>query len=171
MSSVADSGPSIHLNQIRRLDLLALLAPLNVSTQVRAELVPTGVWSALRKVRHLDLRLHPIANRSIETERRRWAAPQLSAADLSVLALARRTSRANVLTDDLRLRRCVDVLGRRAIDSIGVLVRAYRLKKISSFQLRRAMSELFDDSSLYLSAFFREKVLNLIKEAQPERAA
>ena len=164
MSSVADSGPPIHLNQIRRLDLLALLAPLNVSTQVRSELAQTGVWTALRKVRRLDVRRHPIANRSIETERRRWAAPQLSAADLSVLVLARRISRANVLTDDLRLRHCVHALGRRAIGSVGVLVRAYRLKKISSFQLRRAISELFDDSSLYLSLVFREKVLSLIKE-------
>ena len=161
-----DSGPPIHLHEVRRLDLLAMLAPLNIPTPVRAELVRRNVWSTLRRRTQLDMRVHRVTRDAIRQERRRWHPIDLADADVSVLMLARRSPRDLVLTDDLPLRRCAERMGRQAVDTVGILVRGFRQKKINAFQLRRAVGELFDDSSLYLSAAFREKVLALVRDSE-----
>ena len=103
MSSVADSGPLIHLHQIRRLDLLATVSPLTVPNQVQAELVTTNVWKALRRLPRLELRVQRVSVSAINRERRRSGIGQLSEADVAVLVLARRSPNDLVLTDDLHL--------------------------------------------------------------------
>ena len=166
MSSIADSGPPIHLQQIRRLDLLATVSPLTIPKQVQAELVGTNVWKALRRLRRLDVRLQRVSVSTINRERRRSGIGQLSEAGVAVLVLARRSPNDLVLTDDLHLRRRVEDIPRRVVGSVGILVRAYRLKKIGSFQLRRGINELLDNSSLYLSRAFRQKVWALIQQLE-----
>ena len=166
MSSVADSGPPIHLHEVRRLDLLAVVAPLIIPTPVRAELLRKGVWSALRRRSRIELRVQRVSASAIQKERRRWTTEDFADADLSVLVLARRSPRDLVLTDDLRLRRCAEQIRRRVVGTVGILVRAYRLKRINLFQLRRAIDELFDDSSLYLSAAFRRTILELLRQLE-----
>ena len=100
MSSIADSGSPIHLQQIRRLDLLATVSPLTIPKQVQAELVGTNVWKALRRLRRLDVRLQRVSVSTINRERRRSGIGQLSEADVAVLVLARRSPNDLVLTDD-----------------------------------------------------------------------
>ena len=166
MSSIADSGPPIHLQQIRRLDLLATVSPLTIPKQVQAELGAKSVWKALRRLPRLDVHLHRVSVSAINRERHRSTVGKLSDADVAVLVLARRSPNDLVLTDDLHLRRRVEAIPRRVVGSVGILVRAYRLKKIGSFQLRRGINELLDDSSLYLSSAFRQKVWALIQQLE-----
>ncbi len=68
----------------------------------------------------------------------------------------------------LKLRRAVVMARRQVTGSVGIIVRGYRQKYLSYGEMVTAMDRLFNDSSLYLSRSFKNRVLELVRELEEE---
>lgn len=164
--AVADTGPFLHMQEIDQLSLLSFFTAVNISGQVREELRDYSVWLSLEKEKRLKVTVQAVTDIEIKREKRRWRSLQLSDPDLSVLVLMRRFPEATVLTDDLELRRAVVTVGREVTGSVGIIVRGYRRGRLSYEEMVTVMDHLFNDSSLYLSRSFKNRVLELIRELE-----
>lgn len=167
--AVTDTGPLLHLQQIDQLSLLSLFSAVYISGHVREELKDYSVWSYLEEEKKLKVTVQVVTDIEVRREKRRWRALRLSNPDLSVLALMRRFPEAIVLTDDLELRRAVETAGHEVTGSVGIVVRGYKQGHLSYDGLVTAMDRLFNDSSLYLSRSFKNRVLGLIRELEKEK--
>lgn len=164
--AITDTGPPLHLNQIGYIRLLKVFDTLLVSTQVKEELQEYGIWHCLTKEKAVHLQEETIIDDEITKEQNRWKDLTLHRADVSVLVLVQRTADALALTDDLVLRRAMESLGRVVVGSVGIVIRGYREKRLSKDELYKCVDLLFNDSSLYLSRIFRDRVQKLIEELE-----
>jgi len=161
--AVADTGPVLHLQEIGKLETLALFSPLILSTFVAAELEARGVVAARLREATIDI----IVAQVNESE---WMeilelGPQIQPADAQVFALVRaRRYQVLALTDDLTLRRLLESHGAQVTGTVGVLVRAYSSRRLSRSELEGAIEALFDDSSLFISRAFRLYVKKLLAD-------
>jgi len=137
---------------------MTLFAGLAISEHVRQELIRQRLVSRLRDALAARLSVHGIQAEEITRLRTRYAGRKLHDADLSVIALSARLEPEVVLTDDLRLRKALEEDSRRAVGSIGVLVRAYSTGLLTHARLLDSIDSLLDDSSLYTSSAFRERI-------------
>lgn len=132
---------------------------------------PNAVWDELRQ-RRVDRRalqqagirftLSPAAGRELPPGSE---TPRLQPADIEVFLLAREGRfESLVLTDDLALRRVLEEHGAVVAGSVGVLVRAYAIGRLSRQELERSMEALLEESSLHLSRAFRVYVKKLLAD-------
>ena len=70
--------------------------------------------------------------------------------------------RKPVLTDELALRHRLEASGAVVTGSVGILVRAYKTRRLTRTQLENAVDALFTDSTLHLSRAFRAYVRPLL---------
>jgi predicted nucleic acid-binding protein len=164
--AITDTGPPLHLNETGYIQLLKLFDTLLVSTQVKEELQDLGVWYSLTKQKAIHLQEEIIIDDEITKEQDRWKDLTLHRADVSVLVLVKRMADALALTDDLALRKAIESLGRVVVGSVGILIRGYREKRLSKDELHKGVDLLFNDSSLYLSRIFRDRVRKLVEELE-----
>lgn len=161
--AITDTGPPLHLNEIKSIRILKIFETMVVSTQVKEELQEFGIWPFLKEeLIHLQEKM--VTDKEITAEQERWKDLMLHRADLSILVLLHSMIDTLALTDDLALRRVIESLGRIVVGSIGVLVRGYRDQRLSKDELHQGIDLLFNDSSLYLSRAFRVRVHKLIEE-------
>lgn len=86
-------------------------------------------------------------------------------ADTEVLILAHEGGFSKpILTDDMALRRELEIRGALVIGSVGLLVRAYKKALMARADLDHAIDALFDESTLHLSSAFRGYVRKLIND-------
>jgi predicted nucleic acid-binding protein len=164
--AITDSGPPLHLNEIGYIQFLKIFDTLLVSTQVKEELQDLCIWHYLTKEKAVHLQEETIIDDEITKEQDRWKNFTLHRADLSVLVLVQRKAGTLALTDDLALRRAIESLGRVFVGSLGIVIRGYREKRLSKDELHKCVDLLFNDSSLYLSRIFRDRVQKLIEELE-----
>ena len=164
--AITDSGPPIHLNETGYIHLLKVFDTLLVSMQVKEELLDFGIWRCLIKDEAVHLQEETICDDEITGEQDRRKDLTLHRADVSVLVLVRRMGQALALTDDLALRKAIESLGRAVVGSVGIIIRGYREKMLSKDELHKCIDLLFNDSSLYLSRIFRDRVRKLIEELE-----
>lgn len=164
--AIIDTGPPLHLHQIGCLQLLRIFKAVMVSGQVKKELEGFGTWYYLYNEKGISIEQETIAEDEIIEELNRWKGKELHKTDISVLVLARRIADPLILTDDLKLRKAIESLGREVIGSVGVLIRSYKEKMLTNEELRKSVCLLFNDSSLYLSSAFRGRVLKLVEELE-----
>ncbi|HEX6901451.1 MAG TPA: hypothetical protein VF789_17120 [Thermoanaerobaculia bacterium] len=160
--TVSDTGPVLHLQEISRLATLSVVAPLILPDLVMDELDAYGCGEATLKAAGVDFRTSPVED-SEWGEILRTVAPQIQPADAQVFVLVRSSGfKALGLTDDLALRRLLESHGAEVVGSVGILVRAYQTGKIGRKDLDRAIDDLFDRSTLYLSRSFRTYIRQVL---------
>lgn len=161
-SAVTDAGPVIHLSEARAITAFRIFRHVAVSERVRAEILRHRGWDALAATLRERLSVTAIDAAELLAARGTYGAFTVSDADVSVAALAARVS-----PDDLALRGGLEAHGFTVVGSVGILVRAYALGRLSRPQLDEAIERLLDGSTLYLSRSFRVVIQRLLAELPP----
>lgn len=89
---------------------------------------------------------------------------RLQGPDLSLLALSQKLKVQRILTDDLELRKAAEALGLETHGSLGIVLRAYKRKRLSLAETKSALADLFNISSLYVSPKLFHHVLAGLSE-------
>ena len=156
---VGDTGPFLHLHEIKHLPLLRLFSSLEIPQAVANELHQYGVGPAELEAAGLKVQVGtpvPEAFARVEAESAKLG---LQDADRAVLALAVDRRAVTVLTDDLDLREASKRFGIIPVGTIGILFRSSATHHIDRPGLERAIRLLFDESTIHLSPAFRSYVL------------
>ena len=160
--AVSDTGPPLHLTRIGQETHLALFRSVIITGQVEAELAAWNALDAVVAALPGRLRVEAVSPSEIDAARRSLQRFKLHEPDLSVAALAASTQPDLVLTDELELRKALEARGHLVVGSVGILVRAFKVGRLSRVGLGAALDDLLDGSGLYLSKAFRVHVSKLL---------
>jgi predicted nucleic acid-binding protein len=162
---VADAGPLIHLGETGRLALLVLFGEVIVPDEVWHESVREGRLQAeqlqalpnlsRRRVEPLEV-LNFVAAHRLE---------HLHAGETECLCLCLKESIRLLLTDDLAVREVSARLGITPVGSLGVLVRAFRLGLLTLADAEKAITDLHERSSLFVTRALVDIALGQLRAA------
>lgn len=159
--TISDTGPVLHLHEIGRLDTLATVSPLVFPSRVWDELRRRGLDEGPFQRSDLPFKVSPAIQDLVSSPE----TLRLQPADVEVFLLAEEMHfEPLVLTDDLALRRLLESRGAMVAGSIGILIRAYAVGKLSREELRTSSEALLEDSSLHLSRAFRVYVRKILED-------
>lgn len=156
---VVNASPLIHLAEAGRLDLLRdaganIWVPEPVAREIRAFGVEDLTARALAELAWLSVRPAPAVSEDIMT----W---DLGPGESSVLALARANPGSVAVMDDLAARRCAQALGIALRGTVGLVLLAKRVGRISS---ARPVIETLRERGMFLSDALVEEALSLVGE-------
>lgn len=165
--AVSDSGPLIHLDEIQQLSLLALVfTKIHIPEQVLREISNVTVHAFIQQHTEIIL-IEQVPEQSLFSVKDTFPGFRLHLADFAVISILCKNENATAITDDLELRKAIESSGRAAVGTVGILFRAYKQGGLAKDQLRNFIGLLFNDSSLYLSSAFRNRVLAMIESSAP----
>ena len=163
LEAVADTGPVLHLQEIKQLKALAIFNHLVMPNLVAEELRAHAIDPSHLGIRELVITVVVVDKREWSPIVRETNPPAIHPADAQVFILAQSSQfQTPVLTDDLALRRRLESQGATVVGSVGVLVRAYTTGHIKRDELESAVDALFTTSSLRTSRAFRAYVRHLL---------
>jgi len=150
--AVSDAGPLIHLSEINCLSVLSVFEGIHIPEAVCSEVIRhrgKSVMEDIRKtgsVRCLMLSQNEvsqfISNNNLE---------KLDYGERECLYLCMKTGIKFLLTDDMAVRESCEKFRLTPIGSLGIVIRACRIKLISLSQAEKYMSDLYDVSSLFVT--------------------
>lgn len=157
--AISNAGPLIHLDEIGKLDIMAVFDRLFVSGAVFTEATATGRVDEhqLQVLPNLDVYSVEVAE--IAALRNELADFDLQEGELSALCLCRSLSIPLLLTDDLETRRAAKLLGIEPHGTVGVLVYACRAGRLTLTQTKEAIQNLLDKSTLFLTPVIVEQAI------------
>ncbi len=149
--AVSDAGPFVHLAEVNGLLLLNIFARLHVPetvwTEVARQRQVTGAdFSTIGNIQRRD---------SSSTEVAKFVAKnrleELHSGEQECLCLCLQIGISILLTDDLAARDVAKRLGLIPVGSLGIVVRACRLGRITLEDAERKLVELYEKSSLFVT--------------------
>lgn len=151
ISVVADTGPLLHLAEIDCLSLLSIFETIHIPEAVWQECQRQGqtFQTALARVRHI--RRHPLYQPDLVAFIQANNLTKLHFGERECLYLCQQDKIPIVLTDDLAVRDAAKHLQLTPVGSLGIIVRAYHLNRISIVEAERSMLKLYDISSLFVT--------------------
>jgi predicted nucleic acid-binding protein len=160
--AVTDTGPFIHLDEIQQLEVLtAVFNTILVPEQVIREISNLTVLSFIEQ--HPEVvHIEQVQVKDLFTVKDSYHGFRLHPADLAIVVLLCKYDHAVAITDDLELRKAIESSGRTVVGTIGVLFRCFQLGVFDKEQLQNSISNIFNDSSLYLSSAFKKRVLEIL---------
>jgi predicted nucleic acid-binding protein len=160
IDAVADTGPILHLSEIGQLICLHVFNRIILPDLVAAELLAYGV--SLDNM-GIAIEVTPALNDDWQSLIGGAGASAIHPADAQVIAMAQKQAFTfPVLTDDLALRRRLEMQGATVVGSFGVLVRAHSVGILERQTLKNAVDNLFTTSSLHTSQAFRAYAQSLL---------
>ena len=162
LEAVSDTGPLIHLDEIRQLNLLTdVFAHIYIPEHVVREVSNTAVHAFI--LQNPDsISIEKVQPQSLFSAKEASAGFRLHLADLAVMVVLYNYNNAIAITDNMELRQRIESSGKTVIGTVGMLFRAYKQGTIDGDVLRNLVDQLFNDSSLYLSSAFKKKILSMI---------
>ncbi len=153
---VSDAGPIIHLDELGCLDLLTGLGTL---------MIPDVVWSEVQ--RHRPKLLHAsipkaqivVSGQVDGTLLALAKAFDLDAGEIAALAVLRKRRARMLLCDDSAARLAAESLGVEVRGTIGLIVRAIRMKLRTVEEVRHLLMNLTSHSTLHVSQALLRQVL------------
>ncbi|HEY4690916.1 MAG TPA: hypothetical protein VIK33_16510 [Anaerolineae bacterium] len=143
-----DSGPLIHLSQIQRIDLLAILPELHVVDAVwrEVEAGPVGLQALTRLPNLRRHRVQPEQIASLHLDK-----TGLHLGELESLALCISERITLLVTDDLRARKAATDLHIQPVGSVGIILKSCTLSMITAREAEGLLWQLHDESSLFVT--------------------
>ena len=161
--AITDTGPVLHLHEIRQQGCLDIFDSLVVPELVVKELLTYGIDPSRLGITRLSVTVLSVERAEWEPVVSEPGQPTIHPADAQVFVLARSSRfQKPVLTDDLALRRRLESQGATVVGSVGILVRAYTGSHLSLSGLESAVDALFIVSTLRMSRAFRAYVRHLL---------
>ncbi len=162
--AVSDAGPLIHLNEIGNLALLRVFETVHI---------PQGVWNEtvgmLRVPEDALLQLRIVRRHVLLADQVSQFSEQNDLADLhdgerECLCLCRQLDASLLLTDDLAVRDRTKKLNLTPIGSLGIVVRAYRMRQIPLDEAQNCLNKLYDVSSLFVTRTIVELAIEELRK-------
>jgi predicted nucleic acid-binding protein len=158
---VTDACPVIFLAKLDRLALIrelfpgSILVPASVRQELSQSVIPLDEQRRIREfLKHCRIE----AVRSS-----RFSSLALSLPDRHVLTLARKHPNALVLTDDSLVRRIARAEGLPVAGTLGILIRAVRVKLITQQEALQAVDELVAQHRLRISVELYQETIRQIR--------
>lgn len=149
--AIADAGPLIHLREIGALHFLRLLEALHIPDAVWAETVGQGRVSDAELVQLGNVKRHSFGVERIAAFVEEQDLTHLHTGERACLYLLQQQDTSLVLTDDLAVRDVVKGLGGTPVGSLGVIVRAYWVGKITLEEAEHLLYALHRNSTLFVT--------------------
>jgi len=166
--AVADAGPLVHLTEIGCITLLRIFDALHIpdavwSETVEQDRVPQSDVLGLGTVQRHSLSQSEVTRFVQEND-----LEDLHDGERECLYLCQRMGVSLLLTDDLAVRKVAKRLNLTPVGSLGVVVRAYRLRHISLADAERHITGLCDVSSLFVTRAIVELAIEQLRK-HPDR--
>lgn len=160
---MADAGPLIHLGEVGRPDAFRIFEAVVVPGPILAEVAaggdPAPPWLAKPPFRARSLISRE--ERAAEAASLRY---DIGVADAAVLTAGRAEGLRLVLTDDLGLRQAARLAGLEPVGSVGILLRAAAWRVLSVDTADRALRDLRERSSLFITDALVEEARRRLRE-------
>lgn len=151
-AAVLDAGPLIHLREVDALELLNVFDALHLSDAIWDETVGQGRLNPDDVMALVGLVRHPLADPvPFDQFVQAHGIGHLHAGELEAMQLAGALGIPILLTDDLAVRDAARQLGLTAVGSLGVIVRAYRLGRMSLAEAEGRLRDLHHNSTLFVT--------------------
>lgn len=163
-SAVADTGPFIHLDEIRFPQGLDVFRRIHVSPLVVQELQAFPRGPGARLLRRANIHRATVSRDEAAAAKGFALFRKLSATDRTTLAIAHARD-FTLVTDDIDLREACKGLGVEAVGTIGLVVRAVARGLASRDEASRALDALLVDSTLFVTP----SLVDAAKQAMAKR--
>jgi predicted nucleic acid-binding protein len=163
IEAISDAGPIIHLSEISMIKGFSIFSIVYVPREVYNEVKAANLPGNAEVESDIFNIIDPGSNQKDRSEyfSRKF---EISIADGSVIATAKNMGIDIVLTDDLDVRNVVRTYSIKPVDSIGILLRAYRENLITLDEVNKALDDLLQVSTLYVTSRLVERVRSKVKE-------
>jgi len=148
---VADAGPLIHLTEIGYLPLMSVFEALHIPDAVWRETVGQGLVLPGDIFGLHTVHRHTISPSEVTRFVQKIGFESLHDGERECLYLCQQIGVSTLLTDDLAVREAAKSLNLTPVGSLGIVVRAYRLGKISLAEAEHCLNALCDVSSLFVT--------------------
>lgn len=149
--AVADAGPLIHLNEIGCFSLLRIFETLHIPDAVWSETVGQARVSQADVSGLGNVQRHSLSQEEVTQFIQKNGLEDLHAGERECLYLCQRVGVPILLTDDLAVREAAKRLKLTPVGSLGIVVRAYQLGRISLTDAERHIADLYDVSTLFVT--------------------
>lgn len=149
--AVADAGPLIHLNEIGCFSLLRIFETLHIPDAVWSETVGQARVSQADILGLGNVQQHSLPQEDVAQFIQENNLEDLHTGERECLYLCQWMGVPILLTDDLAVREAAKRLTLTPVGSLGVVVRAYQLGRISLTDAERHIADLYDVSTLFVT--------------------
>ncbi|MCB0126402.1 MAG: hypothetical protein KDE58_29295 [Caldilineaceae bacterium] len=148
---VADAGPLIHLAEIKQITLLEIFDAIHI---------PDAVWQETvgqKRISVTDLQVlpntyrHTFSDHDVADFIRNHHLTHLHTGERACLYLCQKINVFTLLTDDLSVRAAVKQRNWQPVGSLGIIVRAYKVGKISLPDAVQYLNQLYEASTLFVT--------------------
>lgn len=164
-TAVLDAGPLIHLAEIDSLHLLTIFGALHMPGAVWAETVEQGGIDPTDIEVRGNVRREAVAESALQTFSRRPDVGDLHRGERACLYVCQERNIGTLLTDDLAVRHAARRLGITPVGSLGIVVRAYRLGRLTLSDAELRLEALYDVSSLYVTRAIVELAITQLRQS------
>lgn len=154
LSAVSDSGPLIHLIEIKQLKLLNLFNVL---------IVPDSVLQEVGDLNLKNIKVVKVVDRDSASFIKLINKFKLQKAEIDALYLAKDTN-SMFLTDDLEAREAANLFGINVHGSLGIIALAYKKQIISFTEAKQFILDLHNDSTLFLTKSLVDLAINELEK-------
>lgn len=157
MKSVSDTGPLVHLHELKTVESLAVFEKTFIPLEVATELREVSRFKKFIELKELTAEYKDKANLYVE----RFV---LSLGESQALALAKQLEIQTFLTDDLEARETAKKLSLVPVGTIGVIIASYKKKIITKKQCVELIRKTKIESTLYITSYLIEKIIERIEK-------
>ncbi len=152
----SDTGPILHLYEIKREDLFLIFDKIYVSNEVLEELKKYSIIKFPNNIKIEKVNVEQVAllvNKYL-----------LGLGESSALWLCLSLKIPTLLTDDLEVRDTAIILGLKPVGTLGIILRAMREKIINKQEARNIIFNLPSHSSLFITKDLIDYALSEIEK-------
>lgn len=161
--AVFDTGPLIHLNEIRLLNILILFESIHVSEEVFKELNKNkDLYGEISKIKNIIL--SQLKSKYKDMSKLLVEKHNIDLAESGSISLSMQEKADVFITDDLDARIIAKNLNIEVHGTVGVILRAYRENIISKETAINKIKELYEKSSLFITKDLVERIIKEIRE-------
>jgi len=160
-TAVIDTGPIIHLIEIKGLEVLEIFDHIIIPETVIDELEIKGKFNEKMLPKKITTKITTLNKEIIAHSKKIVTKYKLSKVDSTVLSTAISKKLKLIITDDLELREISQEFGLTPIGSIGIILRAYRENIIDKRTVLDFLDKLYTQSSLFIT----RQLINYSKKA------